>query len=319
MLVYVDDTVVISNDKILLDEFRASIKKEFKMTDLGPLTKILGMEVTRDRERRTLEIRQTTQIQKMLETFGMSDCKPVSTPMDKEPERSSAEEGSADVEYMSMVGSLLYISGMTRPDITYAVQSLLRHMQSSTDAHKTMAKRIMRYLKGTKDLGIVYNGRVANPLVLEAFSDSTWASDKETMKSVTGGFNRLAGACVSWNCKRQPTVALSSSEAEYMAASAATQDVVHTREFLKSLHFAQDGPTKIYEDNQGAIAMSENPVHHKRTKHIDIRHHFIRERVESGDVKLVYVPTDRQIADILTKPLDRVKFEYMRARLMGHV
>jgi hypothetical protein len=272
--------------------------------------------VVRDRTRRTLKLFQKEHIRNMLKNFGMDDCKTVCTPMEKEPARI---EGKPDVTYMSMVGSLLYISVMTRPDITFAVQALGRHMQASSEEHIVAAKRVMRYLKGTVDMGIVYSGRCSDTRTIKGYCDSTWASDASTKRSVTGYVYTLAGGAISWNSKLQPTVALSSTEAEYMAAAAATQDAIYLREFLASLHFVQDGPTIIYEDNQGAIALSENPVHHKRVKHIDIRHHFVRERVESGDVKLIYIETNKQIADILTKPLERVKFEFLRARLMGHL
>lgn len=128
----------------------------------------------------------------------------------------------------------------------------------------------------------------------------------------------IAGECVIWSSKLQPTVALSSSEAEYMAASAAVQEAMFLRCLLASLGFAQSDPTVIFEDNQGCIALSENPVLHQRTKHIDIRHHYVRECVASGDVVLQYVSTDRQVADLLTKALSKVKVEALRAIMMGH-
>lgn len=127
----------------------------------------------------------------------------------------------------------------------------------------------------------------------------------------------INGGGVSWGSKLQPTVALSSSEAEYMAASAAVQEALHMRSLLSSLGTEQHGATKIYEDNQGCIAMSENAISHRRTKHIAIRYHFIRERVESGEVKLCYVPTEQQLADLLTKPLGRVQVIRLRERMMG--
>ena len=232
--------------------------------------------------------------------------------------RVTAEAGARpDGEYMSMVGSLLYAAMMTRPDTAYAVQALGRHMQASGLEHVTAAKRVMRYLQGTKELGIKYGAVKSSELELVGFCDSDWGSDLETRRSTTGWVFMINGGAVSWGSKLQPTVALSSSEAEYMAASAAVQEALHVRSLLSSLGMEQSAATKIYEDNQGCIAMSENAMGQRRTKHIDIRYHFIRERVESGEVKLCYVPTEQQLADLLTKPLGRVQVIRLRERMMG--
>ena len=178
-----------------------------------------------------------------------------------------------------------------------------------------MSRRL--YLQGTRQLGIKYGPVKASELELEGYCDSDWGSDLNTRRSTTGWVFMLGGGAVSWGSKLQPTVALSSSEAEYMAASAAVQEAVHMRSLLSSLDMEQHGAIKIYEDNQGCIALSENPVMHRRTKHIDIRYHFIRERVESGEVKLCYVPTEQQLADLLTKPLGRQQVSRLRERIMG--
>jgi hypothetical protein len=181
------------------------------------------------------------------------------------------------------------------------------------------AKRVLRYLQGTKDLGIVYQGDTNTDTSIVGFSDSDWAGDKDTRRSTTGFLFMLGSGVVSWSSKLQPTVALSSAEAEYMAACAAVQEAIHLRQLLEDLGYKQDQATVIFEDNQGCITLSENPVFHKRTKHIDIRYHFIRERVASGEIELRYVATEHQLADLLTKALAGPRTVMLRNRIMGYV
>ena len=320
-LVWVDDIILAGNSMEGIADFKAAISKRFKMKDLGELKFILGVEVKRDRARRRIEITQEAYINQMLERFGMSKCKAVATPAEGVLSRISAEEGGiVDRNYMCVVGSLLYASMVTRPDITYAVQALGRHLQSSGAEHMVAAKRVLRYLQGTKNIGIVYQGRAdTTDVSLVGYSDSDWGGDKDTRRSTTGYLFMLDTGVVSWSSKLQPTVALSSAEAEYMAACAAVQEAIHLRQFLEDLGFPQVGATVIFEDNQGCIALSDNPVFHKRSKHIDIRYHFIRERAASGEIKLRYVATEHQLADLLTKGLAGPRTIALRSRIMGYV
>jgi hypothetical protein len=174
-------------------------------------------------------------------------------------------------------------------------------------------KRILRYLKATPDMGIHYSR--SDPQVLEGYVDADWAGDSADRKSTSGWVFTYGGGPVSWASKKQQCVALSSTEAEYIAASQATQEAVWLRGLLDSLSVEPVGPTRLFEDNQGCIAMTRNPVGHKRTKHVDIRYHFIREKVEQGQIILQYCPTAEMIADIFTKPLAGEKFSYLRDKL----
>ena len=218
---------------------------------------------------------------------------------------------------MCLVGSLLYAAMVTRPDIAYAVQALGRHLQNATEEHFNAGKRILRFLQGTKHLGLRY-GSLENETTVVGYADADWASDKDTRRSVTAYLFKLGGAAVSWASKLQPTVALSSTEAEYMSACAAVQEAIYLRLLLASLGYVQDGPTVIYEDNQGCIGMSQNPILHKSTKHIDIRFHFVRERVASEEVKLIYIKTQNQLADLLTKPLPKPQMIRIRGAVLGY-
>jgi hypothetical protein len=328
VIVYVDDLVIVGSRRRSIDAFKRAISGVFRMKDLGVLGFVLGMEVRRDRARRTLEIRQTAYVDRMLERFGMGECRPVATPMEERLQlpRLSGGCGGLSGEYMSLVGSLQYAAIVSRPDIAFAVQALSRHLQCSGEEHWMAGKRVLRYLRGTRTLGIKYSAegaRDGEPLVgyaqeLQGFSDADWAGDRETRRSTTGYVFKMAGGSVSWGSKLQQSVALSSAESEYMAASVATQEALYLRRLLGDLGVEQRGPTVIWEDNQGCVALAKNPVHHQRTKHIDIRYHFVRECVASNEIDLVWIPTQDQQADLLTKALGAQRNVYLRDKLLGY-
>jgi len=312
VVIWVDDLIIADSSEAVVRQFKEAISSRFNMKDLGALSWILGMEVTRDRFKRTVQVTQKAYIDVLLKRFGMTECKAVGTPVEGYLRR--VPDGEPNKDYMCLVGSLLYAAMVTRPDISFAVQALGRHLQSSTEEHMNAGKRVLRYLQGTKDLGITYSN---GDTVLVGYADSDWAGDQDTRRSVTGYVFVLCGAAISWGSKLQPTVALSSSEAEYMAACYAVQEAVHLRLLLKSLGYEQQGHTVIFEDNQGCIYMSQNPVMHKRAKHIDIRYHFVRERVAQGVVKLEYIKTEDQLADLLTKPLLKARVLKIRGSVLG--
>jgi ribonuclease HI len=254
----------------------------------------------------------------------MDKCASVVTPAEGVLARgvgvSDKQRGGHSInEYMQLFGSLLYAAMMTRPDIAYAVQALSRHMNAPGKEHWIAGMRVLRYLRGTRNIGIKYGMRNRNTgLRLVGYSDSDWAGDVSTRRSTTAYVYFMGGGAISWTSRLQPTVALSSTEAEYMAAAAAVQEALHLRQLLKDIDYVQHGATIIYEDNQACIAMSNNPIVQKRSKHIDVRYHFTRERVETEEVKLVYVKTEHQLADLLTKPLQRVKHETLRKQVLGY-
>jgi hypothetical protein len=318
ILLWVDDLIIGGSSKDIIKRFKTSISKRFKMKSLGELQWVLGMEITRDRTNRKLKMTQVTYIKQMIERFGMTDCKSISTPAEGTLARCK-EQQPTDSQYMSIVGSLLYASMVTRPDITFSVQALGRHLQSSGPEHLSAAKRVLRYLQGTKMLGIIFSGgKNVQNTTLTGYSDSDWGGDPDTRRSTTAYLFKFGGGPISWSSRLQPTVALSSAEAEYMAASAAVQEATYLRQLLSEFGYQQSKSTTIFEDNQGCIALARNPVLHKRTKHIEIKYHFIRERIESGEIDLIYISTQKQQADILTKALPKPQFERLRTVVMGH-
>ena len=187
----------------------------------------------------------------------------------------------------------------------HAVGEVAKYCEKYGKQHWTAAKRVLKYLKTTADYSIVFNGK--HKQELQGFADASWASDLDSRRSTTGYVFFLHNSVVSWKSKRQPTVATSSTEAEYMALYSATQEAVWLRLLLSELGCTLETATKIYEDNQGCIALAKNPVFHARTKHIDIKYHFLREKVEEGVIELEYMPTDKMVADGLTKSLGRIK------------
>jgi hypothetical protein len=246
------------------------------------------------------------------------------------------------VPYQSAVGALMYAMLGTRPDIAFAVTKLSQFSQNPGPAHWKALKRVLRYLKGTLDYQLTYRGTSKSPRIdtfptLTGYCDADWGSDIDDRRSVTGYAFILAGAAISWQAKKQPTVALSSVEAEYMSATQATKESIWWRSFLRELgfqfskatsvdtRFAQslnsrltqlsNEPTLIHSDSLGGISLTKNSTYHSRTKHIDIQHHFVREQVECNNVLFEFVPTDLMIADVLTKPLGRDKHESFMSSL----
>ena len=213
-----------------------------------------------------------------------------------------------DTEYLQLVGALLHLAVWTRPDISHAVGVLSRFMSAPTQAHLGAAKHVLRYLRGTQGLGITFGGCSHQGSGLQGFADSDWAGDQGTRRSTTGVLFTLYGGPVSWRSKLQPTVALSSVEAEYMALSNAVSEGLWLRQLLADLDVSV-GSISIKSDSQGALAMAEAVGVSSRAKHIAIRHHFVREHVRTGLVQLGYVSTGEQPADFLTKGLSKVKFE----------
>jgi hypothetical protein len=299
LAIYVDDMFCIDNNQQLRDKLLEELNKRFKMVDLGRVNWILGMKVTRTTEG-SIRIDQEKYVNDILEKYGMENCKTVKTPIEAKRNASDTKFEHKSL-YLSLVGSLIYLSTVTRPDISYAVGKAAQKMSNPSVSDWILAKRILRYLKEDKQLGPHYksNGNIE----LYGYVDSDWGGDEETRKSTTGYVFILGGAAISWISKQQPTVALSSTEAEYMAASVATQEAIFLRMLTKDLKLPQIKPTIIYQDNQGAIKMANNPFNNQRTKHIDIRHHFVREKVTNKEIKLEYMPTEKMIADSLTKPV----------------
>ena len=316
LAVYVDDIIPISDDIALLEQEKHALCEKFDMVDNGEISYCLGLTIKRDRINRILTISQPQYIENILIRFGMQNCRPVTTPAEPGMKYSKFSDGDTmfDINtYQKAIGSLTYAAICTRPDISAAVGALSQYMASPTETHWTGVKRILRYLRGTTNYGLMYDGNGSNDL--QGFSDADWAGDMDTRRSTSGYVFQLGNSTVSWCSRKQATVAKSSTEAEYVALSTATQEGIWLRRLLSGLKVDTRNATVIYEDNQGAIDLSKNPKHHDRTKHIDVCHHFVRERVASKEISVIYCPTNDMTADVMTKGLTTVKYQKFRQML----
>lgn len=314
--VYVDDLIILTKSLEQMEKLKRSLTTQYRMKDMGELHYCLGISIERDEERKYLWVHQKQYILAMVEKYGLSQAKTVTTPVDINVKLKAEDGVSKTVDpvlYQSMVGSLLYAAIATRPDIAQAVGMVSKFNSRPSEAHLTAVKRILRYLKGTADFALKFGKSSGG--VLTGYADADWAGDLDDRHSTTGSLFVMAGGSISWLSKKQPMVALSTSEAEYVALSVATQEAVWLRRLLAGLKVGSQEPTELMEDNQGTIAMAKNPVSHARTKHIEIRYHYVREAVKEGTIRLCYCPTEEMIADLLTKPLPRGRFETLRGAM----
>ena len=245
----------------------------------------------------------------------MQNAKSASTPLPggyKPLENTSRADPKLRSKFQTVIGSLLYIMLGTRPDITYAVTKLSQHSANPSQDHLDKALYICRYLVGTKDYALVYNGKSGDGII--ACTDSDWAADPIKRRSVTGYFLKMAGGIFSWQSRAQKTVALSSTEAEYMALSDCSRQVVWIKSLLEEIGYKLNA-IPICGDNQGSIFIASNPVQERRSKHIDIRYHYIREVVAQGKVELFFIDGNDNPADMFTKNLGHVKFHKFRNML----
>jgi transposase InsO family protein len=314
---YVDDFIIAGENKDDIATIKRQLSERFDMKDLGIARKFLGMEIEYGSDG-SIKIHQNQYIQQLLTRHGMQDCSPVNTPMDTSVKLTAAKDDEAladPKEYASIVGGLTFAACVTRPDITCAVGQLSQFLNNPSSKHMLAVKRVLRYLQGTPSLGITYR---PPPLRLTGYSDADWAGNVDTRRSTTGYVVMLNNGAVAWRSQRQPTVALSTMEAEYMALTEATKELKWIRNFLAELgcnNGKPDVPTDLYSDNQSAIALAKNPVSHARAKHIDIRHHFVRDAIQDQIIWVQYIPTAEMTADSLTKALGREKHEKCTARM----
>lgn len=277
---------------------------KFKIKNLGEAKHCLGLRINRDKSSITID--QEQYINDLLIKFNMIDCKTVCTPLEINVKLNvieGEETCSLEIPYQELIGSLMYLALMTRPDIAHAVSSLSQYNNCYTRLHWQCAKRVLRYLKGTKNYSMKFCNDNSS---IVGFADADWGSDRLDRKSFSGYVFKFCGGSISWKSCKQRTVALSTTEAEYMALSDATKEAIYLRNLLFELTGRLDC-IEIYNDNQSAQKLANNPVFHDRSKHIDIRYHFLRDAVLENKISLKYLSTEEMVADILTKPLQNVK------------
>jgi hypothetical protein len=287
------------------------------MKDLGELTNYLGMTITRNRSARTISLSQSSYINAILDRFDLEDAKPSSTPLPVHHTLTSPPVPSVEPcnrPYPDLIGALMYAMVCTRPDLAYPVSVLSRYVGSSrfTETHWLAAKRVLRYLRGTSSLSLTLGG--LTPPELEGFTDSSWADDQTDRRSSQGYGFRLGSGLISWRSTRSSSVALSSCEAELYAGTMAAQEARWLCFLLAELGYPQNPPT-LWCDNASTIFLTKDPVFHNRTKHIELRHFFLRELVQRNLLTIKHIPSDQNLADIFTKALDRSTHAWFLLRL----
>ncbi|KAJ0788607.1 putative RNA-directed DNA polymerase [Helianthus annuus] len=323
LLVYVDDIIITGNNSTVVASIIQQLNSLFALKDMGQLHYFLGVEVVHKGS--DLVLSQRKYVCEILHRAGLADCKAISTPMSTShvllPDDSPLLDDPS--RYRQTVGALQYAT-LSRPDIAFAVNKVCQFMHAPTENHWAGVKRILRYLKGTIDLGLWIRHNTGYHLQafsdsnwnsnLHAFSDSDWAGCPVDRRS-TGGFAIYLGSnLISWSARKQKTVSRSSTESEYKAIADTVAELIWLKSLLRELGLDSMAPT-LWCDNLGATYLTANPVFHARTKHVEVDYHFVREQVTQGKLNVKFISTDDQIADIFTKPLSSQKFEFLRSKL----
>jgi hypothetical protein len=309
--VYVDDIVFGGSSNSLVARFAEDMSREFEMSMMGELQFFLGLQIKQSKE--GTFVHQAKYTKDIVRKFKMEDSKAMMTPMSTTTALDADEEGEHvdQKEYRSMIGSLLYLTAM-RPDIQFSVCLCARFQASSRTSHRQAVKRIFRYLRRTPDFGLWYSA--SSSLALHGFSDADFAGCRLDWKSTSGTCQFLGSSLVSWSSRKQWSVAQSTTEAEYVAVASCCSQLLWI-----SYTMSDFGEEYTYVplqcDSTSAISVAKNPVLHSKTKHIEVRYHFLRDHVEKGKIALIHVPTHDQLADIFTKPLDQATFTRLRGEL----
>ena len=310
--VHVDDCAMTGSSPKLIAAYRQKLNERYVLTDLGPVSWLLGIQITRNRAARTISLSQAAYIKTIIARFSLADAKACSTPMVPSAQYSKGDSPASPTEaahmrkvpYREAIGSLMYAAVATRPDITFAVSTLSQFLENLGEAHWQAVKRVFRYLAGTINVALTYGGERHD---VHGFTDADGAS-QEHRRAISGYAFIMDGGAISWSSRKQELVTLSTAEAEYVAATHAAKECIWLRRLTgEILPTDDDPPTTLYCDNQAALKLAQDDNYHARTKHIDIRYHFIRDVVKRELIELQYCPTDDMTADILTKALPRWK------------
>jgi hypothetical protein len=302
LLAYVDDIVVAAQSNAEINEVMKGLARRWKITELGEVSTILGMKVRRDRQAKKIWLTQPAYIERVIERFPGHRPRATPLPLDRGKTTTWTDESPTAplTPFQEIVGCLQWVAGCTRPDISFAASFLARQIARPTEHLWKMALGVVAYLSNTRTIGLTLGGKGKRPL--KGWVDADWAGCRETRRSTTGWIIELDDSPIVWSSRRQATVSASTTEAEYIAISEAGREIMWLRELLETLGYHQP-TTTLHCDNQGAIALTQKPSSHPRTKHIAIRHHQIREWVDMGMIRLAYTESKAQKADMLTKSL----------------
>ncbi|KAJ0522562.1 putative RNA-directed DNA polymerase [Helianthus annuus] len=318
LILYVDDILLIGNNIPMLQDVKSWLGKCFSMKDLGEAAYILGIKIYRDRSKRLLGLSQSAYIDKVIRRFSMQDSKKGLLPMasgtvlnsDQCPKLDKDKEDMKKVPYASAIGSIMYAMLCTRPDVSFALSLTSRYQQNPGKSHWIAVKNILKYLKRTKDMFLIFGG-LEEELKVKCYTDASFQTDRDDSRSQTGYVFTLNGGAITWKSSKQSVVAQSTTESEYIAASEAAKEAVWMKKFIADLEVIPSiqKPIEIFCDNTGAIAQAKEPRSHHSTKHILRKFHYIREVLERGDIVVEKIDTDQNLADPFTKPIPQVRHE----------
>ena len=324
-ILYVDDLVIVTRNNNVMSEFKNYLANKFSMSDLREIKLFLGIRILRDETSMSLD--QQAYINVILRQFNMYECTPYESPLIENLEFDKLELNEYyDAPCQNLLGCLMYLMICTRPDLSFPVNVLSRFVGKNNKTVWEYLKSVLRYLKGTSDLKLVYRRNFNEQFeTLTGYVDSDWAGDKIDRKSTTGFLFKLYDKCViCWNTRKQRSVADSSTAAEYMALYEAVKEALWLKSLMGTLkielrngllNINEKKGILIYEDNNGCIAIASNPGSHKLAKHIDIKYHYSREQVAEGNIRLRHVESKEQMADMLTKSVGRVKLLKLRLKM----
>ena len=306
LVCHVDDSLLSFSHHASGSAFKAALLSRFDGTDEGPVEHMLGCTITRDDTH--LHLSLESYCDELLATWGMTDCNPSVTPLEPGTrlliaDRPAVVDVARRLEYQKITGSIQFLATWTRPDLQFSANELAKHCSNPGSKHLDACYRVLRYIKGTRSLGITYTRNLPDANRLLIWSDADWASCTETRRSIFAWVSTLNGGAISWRSRQAPRVATSTGESEFVAGSRAADEAVWLRRLLSDIGVPQRTATPLFCDNRAARMMSENPVHKERTKHIDYRLHSLKERVQDGEVRVLDCPTIDMLADTLTKQL----------------
>ncbi|KAD6119012.1 hypothetical protein E3N88_10283 [Mikania micrantha] len=321
LILYVDDILIIGNNILMLNKVKHLLGTCFAMKDLGEAAYILGIKIHKDRSKRLLGLSQSTYIDKMMARFNMENSKKGTIPMTKGTVLNKSQSPTTDIEirrmqaipYASAIGSIMYAMLCTRPDVSYALSMTSRFQQNPGIPHWTAVKNILKYLRRTKEMFLIFGG-VEEELTVRCYTDASFQTDRDDSRSQSGFVFTLNGGVVSWKSSKQSVVADSTTESEYIVASDAAKEAAWIKKFIADLDVVPSirKPIEIFCDNTGAIAQAKEPRSHHKSRHILRKFHYIREIVECEDIIISKVGTDQNLADPFTKPMTQDKYDQHR-------
>lgn len=320
LMVYVDDLTIGCSNIKTLEKIKIDLKKRFQITDGGEISFLLKIKIQRDRNNKMIYLSQTQYIKDLLKTYDCEDLPIARTPeptgqiLEKGKVLTAEEAKNPKFPYRNLVGSIMHLQRCTRPNLANATRNLSRYLNCYDERHYKLAIRVLRYLKFTLNLGLVFNGNIELRL-MQTYSDSSFGNAELSRKSVTGFAVMMAGAAVCYVSVCQKSISISTMQAELIACSAACRETQWLRLLLIELGFNITSPIDVFCDNTATVQTIKNPVMHSGVKHVDISHLYARELQDQDIIKIQHVRTNDQISDILTKALPEKQFNYLRTKI----